>query len=279
MKIFISWSGERSRLVAELLNSWVKCVIQASKPWISTQDIESGSTWFNEISNELNDASVGVICLTQENKNNPWILFESGALAKGLDMPRVCTFLIDLEHIDVRPPLAQFNHTLPNRESVWKLVRMINSRMDSACMEPEVLTKVFDTYWPQFESDFNEVLEQTDNTQPEPVRSNDEMLGELLEMTRSLSRRINNLEHPRRTINSRPISERVIPPGKRLEIENSLMSLNEKERERMINSLVQAETLGLTDEQKKLITNSLQQNLVQAAFIGRANKSHNETDE
>jgi hypothetical protein len=32
MKIFISWSGDRSHKVAELLNEWLKCVIQAADP-------------------------------------------------------------------------------------------------------------------------------------------------------------------------------------------------------------------------------------------------------
>lgn len=40
MKIFVSWSGKRSKAVAELMSDWLKCVIQASQPWISTRDID-----------------------------------------------------------------------------------------------------------------------------------------------------------------------------------------------------------------------------------------------
>ena len=84
MKVFLSWSGERSKAVAELLNNWLCCVIQAARPWISTRDIDRGALWFSEINEQLQDTSVGIICLTQENKNKPWILFEAGALTKGL---------------------------------------------------------------------------------------------------------------------------------------------------------------------------------------------------
>ena len=42
MKIFVSWSGKRIKAVAELMSDWLKCVIQASQPWISTRDIDSG---------------------------------------------------------------------------------------------------------------------------------------------------------------------------------------------------------------------------------------------
>ncbi|HHQ6082069.1 TPA: TIR domain-containing protein, partial [Enterobacter hormaechei subsp. steigerwaltii] len=111
MKVFISWSGQRSKVVAEIFSDWLKCVIQASQPWISTRDIDRGAIWFSEINDKLKDVSVGVVCLTQENKNKPWILFETGALAKGLTTNRVCTFLIDLNPEDLQDPLAQFNHT------------------------------------------------------------------------------------------------------------------------------------------------------------------------
>jgi hypothetical protein len=49
MKIFVSWSGKRSKAVAELMSDWLKCVIQASQPWISTRDIDRGAIWFSGI--------------------------------------------------------------------------------------------------------------------------------------------------------------------------------------------------------------------------------------
>ena len=94
MKVFMSWSGARSRAAAELLSNWTKCVIQATQPWISTRGIDRGALWFSSINDELKDTTVGIVCLTHENKNKPWILFEAGALAKGLANSRVCTFLV-----------------------------------------------------------------------------------------------------------------------------------------------------------------------------------------
>ncbi|MGL6401348.1 toll/interleukin-1 receptor domain-containing protein [Aeromonas hydrophila] len=117
MKVFLSWSGERSRLVATLLDEWLRCVLQAIRPWISTKDIDRGALWFNEIQDQLQDTTTGIICLTQENKERPWILFEAGALAKGLSTSRVCTLLVDLKPSDIKDPLAQLNHTLPDRRT------------------------------------------------------------------------------------------------------------------------------------------------------------------
>ena len=94
--------GERSKQVGLLLDEWIKCVIQAINPWISVHDIERGSLWFSEITNQLADTSIGIICLTKENKNKPWIpVFEAGALAKGLTSNRVCTLLVDLNGSDL----------------------------------------------------------------------------------------------------------------------------------------------------------------------------------
>jgi len=194
MKIFISWSGQRSHAVAELLNDWIKCVLQASNPWISSSGIAPGSLWFTEIINELRDTSVGIICITQENKDRPWLLFEAGAIAKGLATSRVCTLLIDLKSSDLKDPLAQFNHTQTDRDSMWKLVRMLNNALDIGKLEERTLAQVFDTYWPQFEEKFAKALEDNQPTEKIKPRSNDSMLEEILQSTRSLNARVSQIE-------------------------------------------------------------------------------------
>ncbi|WP_332403576.1 toll-Interleukin receptor [Vibrio metschnikovii] len=195
MKVFLSWSGQRSKEVANLLSDWLCCVIQASRPWISTRDLDRGSLWFGEINDQLKDTSVGIICLTQENKARPWILFEAGALAKGLSTSRVCTLLVDLEPKDIEDPLAQFNHTFPTRESVLGLVKTLNSTLASNGLDNRILEQVFDTYWPQFEDRFNNILNTTDAQPPSKPRPKEDVLGEILENTRMLNSRIRRLEH------------------------------------------------------------------------------------
>lgn len=195
MKVFLSWSGNRSKEVANLLNDWLCCVIQATRPWISSRDLDRGSLWFGEINDQLKDTTVGIICLTLENKNRPWILFEAGALAKGLSTSRVCTFLIDLEPKDIEDPLAQFNHTFPNRESILSLVKTLNSTLSTNALDVRVLDQVFDTYWPQFEEKFKGILKNTEAAPPSKPRPKEDVLGEILENTRMLSTRIRRLEH------------------------------------------------------------------------------------
>lgn len=194
MKVFISWSGERSRQVGELLDGWLKCVIQAINPWRSDRDIDRGSLWFTQITNQLQETSIGIVCITQENKNNPWILFETGALAKGLSSNRVCTFLIDLQPSDIKDPLAQFNHTRPVMEEVRSLVRTLNSILEDQSLPDKILDQVFDTYWPQFEEGFNLIIENTPEQNNVEVRTENEILAEILDKTRSMDRRLSHVE-------------------------------------------------------------------------------------
>ena len=94
MKVFLSWSGPRSKAVADAFAWWLPQVIQAIDPSISS-DIDKGKRWSDEISNQLEETKLGIICLTQDNLKAPWLLFEAGALwkAKGAS---VCTFLLDV---------------------------------------------------------------------------------------------------------------------------------------------------------------------------------------
>ncbi|WP_434528234.1 toll-Interleukin receptor [Vibrio sp. K4] len=183
--------------MAELLDTWLQCVIQAVDPWMSSKDIDRGSLWFSEINDQLQNTTIGIICLTQENKNKPWILFEAGALAKGLSNSRVCTFLIDLEPTDVGTPLSQFNHTFPTQEGLWELVRTLNNSLKDKALKEKTLELVFETYWPKFERDFNQILKETPQAEQVEKRGEDDILLEILNSTRAMDRRIRRIESER----------------------------------------------------------------------------------
>lgn len=252
MKVFLSWSGDRSREVANLLNDWLCCVIQAARPWISTRDLDRGSLWFGEINDQLKETSVGIICLTQENKNRPWILFEAGALAKGLSTSRVCTLLIDLEPKDIEDPLAQFNHTFPNKDSMLGLVRTLNNSLSNNSLDSRILEQVFSTYWPQFEERFKQALAGTESTSPTKPRPKEDMLGEILENTRLLSSRIRKLEYETERSLSRLREESVdISP---LTLRNIRAQMRDDLAKGMPVELVLEK---FSDRYPKFITNSL----------------------
>lgn len=190
MKVFISWSGPQSRGVAELLKRWLKRVLQATDPWISTEDIEKGSIWFNEIGTQLKDTAVGIICLTAENLNAPWILFEAGGLAKGLSQNRVCTFLIGITDRDLTPPLSQFNATKATKEDVFKLVQSINGWMGDKALDAVALADTFEVFWPMFEKECKQSLDSAVAGPKIKKRPTDEVLDELLQISRDVQRQL-----------------------------------------------------------------------------------------
>jgi hypothetical protein len=63
-----------------------------------------------EMAKALDGIKVGITCLTPENLDAPWILYEAGSLAKTVDdSTRLCTYLLgDLKNADIEPPLGQF---------------------------------------------------------------------------------------------------------------------------------------------------------------------------
>jgi len=116
MKVFISWSGDRSKQVALALRDWLPKVIQRVKPWMSDRDVDAGVRWFPEISEQLESSNFGIVCLTPENKERPWIMFEAGALAKKLSASLVCPYLFDLDQAQVAGPPSQFQSVKADEE-------------------------------------------------------------------------------------------------------------------------------------------------------------------
>jgi len=185
MKVFISWSGEQSFEIGKVFGKYLPCIIQSCDPFYSPE-MERGIRWFKEIGEKLEETNVGIICLTKENLTEPWILFESGALAKNIEKSRLCTFLYDLEHTDITDPLAQFNHTPNTKEGILKLLKTINSKLDTPLSE-KVLEETFDTWWPKIERDLSEIPKPSE-IEEEPLRKDREILDEILEKVRSFSR-------------------------------------------------------------------------------------------
>lgn len=56
-------------------------VVQSVEPWMSESDIHPGRRWSHTLASQLEESNVGIVCLTKENINNLWLMFEAGALA------------------------------------------------------------------------------------------------------------------------------------------------------------------------------------------------------
>ena len=129
MKIFLSWSGNLSQRVAEILDNYLPAMIKDLKTFLS-RHIESGSRWNLELMQELSDSSFGILCLISENLNSAWLLFEAGALTKHVE-GRACGLLIGaLRPIDISGPLSQFQNRTFSKDDFGTLLKDINSKLE-----------------------------------------------------------------------------------------------------------------------------------------------------
>ena len=188
-KVFISWSGELSNKLAEVVRQWLPGVLQFVKPYFTPSDIEKGARWGSDILSELDSSDVGIICLTKENLDKPWILFESGALSKNFEKSRVCTLLFNVDTTDLKGPLTIFQNTRFTKGDFKKLVKSINGTGGDAKLEDTVLDEVFGMWWPKLEEQVKSILKDHETEEQGEHRSERDILEEILELSRLNTRR------------------------------------------------------------------------------------------
>lgn len=199
MKVFISWSGEMSHKVALALRDWLPSVIQTIEPYVSSEDIDKGARWSSDIAAELEKSAFGILCVTRQNLEAPWIHFEAGALSKSVDKSRVSPLLFGLKRSEVKSgPLLQFQSTLAEAEDLRKLILSLNATSQPPLLEEQRLNTIFDVWWPQLEKRLNGLLAEANAAAGPPegvVRkpaAGTEILEEILELTRQQHRILNS---------------------------------------------------------------------------------------
>jgi TIR domain len=191
MRIFISWSGDLSRQLAQAIRNWLPGTLQHVKPYFTPADIEKGTKWDTETSKELERSKVCIIALTRESLNSQWIMFEAGAISRSVENSRVCAILFDLEITDVQGPLVRFQATKFSRNEIFQLLETINSNSGEQSLAPPVLEMVFNKWWPDLENEVRNILSAAASSGPSPaVRSDRSILEETLALVRNVQEQI-----------------------------------------------------------------------------------------
>ncbi len=158
MKVFVSWSQDRGRLLAEALWSWLPLVIQRIEPFVSSEDIVPGTRWNTELAQQLEKTSFGIICVTRETVRSPWLLFEAGALAKTIASTFVCPVLLDIGVRQLGQPLDQFDAVQGDKEGIRKLVKSINRAFPSdQALGDDHLRLTFEKFWPDLDARLQQI--------------------------------------------------------------------------------------------------------------------------
>ncbi len=184
--VFLSWSGPTSKAIAEAWRKYLPFIIQAAKPWMSSEDIPKGSTWFSDLTGQLKGIRIGIICITPDNLLSPSIHFEAGALSKTVsDTSFVCPYLFDVKDSDLKFPLANFQTTKARCDDTKRLALNLNKALQAGLTQEQVTT-LFDKFWPDFEKDLKAI--KPPGGKLLPSRDEKEILEEVLEIVRGLRR-------------------------------------------------------------------------------------------
>ena len=188
MKVFISWSGNTSLKVAQIFREWLPSVIQSIEPYVSSEDIDKGARWSTDIAKELEDSTFGILCVTKDNLEAPWLSFEAGALSKTMEKAFVNPFLFDIKRSEVKGPILQFQSTIFEKDDIKKMVKTLNKACGDASISETRLDKSFDVWYPTLEEELNKLKKDKDtideNKEIKDSVHSSEMLEEILELSR-----------------------------------------------------------------------------------------------
>lgn len=189
MRVFVSWSGELSQGVATILHKYLPLMLQGLDVFVSKHDIESGARWGVQLAKELESCDFGILCLTPDNMESRWLLFEAGALTKKMD-GRACGLLCGgLTTTDVPPPLAQFQNRTFNDQDFKQLLSDLN-RASKKALQQEQVNLVFGKWWPDIKVESDALLKKhVASRTAKHKRTDRDLLEELLTLTRGVAQK------------------------------------------------------------------------------------------
>lgn len=190
MQVFISWSGNVSRGVAETLASFIQHVVRGVNTFISTHDIDAGDRWEARLSEELERTHHAILCVTRDNQSPPWLNYEAGALGKLLGRAKVIPYTLGFPPGEMQVgPLSRFQGVENDEAGTWMLVRTLNRAMSSPNDEGFV-REDFDLWWPRLQQKMSEVLAEDPNATERNAPSDRDLL---LEMRRDIQRLLDHV--------------------------------------------------------------------------------------
>ena len=155
-RVFISWSGSLSHIVAEALHQYLTIILPSVETWISSVDIVAGNRWEVELNDKLRASVFGIICITRENMMSAWMSYEAGAIAhtrgfsdEGFDT--VYPLLVDLRDNEVKGPLSRLQCKELSAQAIREIGRRVNEVL-SGEIDIDRLDRSVDLVWPKIEA-------------------------------------------------------------------------------------------------------------------------------
>lgn len=172
MKIFLSWSDETSHAIASALGDWIPFVIQAVETYVPPADTRKGTRWSDDVSKELDQSSLGILCVVPGNVGSPWLNFEAGVLLKTLGVSNVIPLLIDVETSELdNGPFAQFPSAIFEKNDLYQILETINEKTEKGQLSGDRLRDTFDIWWPKLKLDVGAIGKNGKQVAEEPEKT------------------------------------------------------------------------------------------------------------
>ena len=158
MNIFISWAGPTSHALAAILKDWLPTVLPYTRPWLSTEDIRKGKPWDPELTEQLEDTSYSIVCVTTpEVAKSAWVNFEAGAISKYVAHTHVSPLLVNVSPRQMSGlPLVRFQCTAFTQTDVGRLLRSVNEAADTP-LSARVINRNLRNTWRQLQAEVDDL--------------------------------------------------------------------------------------------------------------------------
>ena len=184
-RLFISWSRPQAEDIAPALKNFIQDVLGIDGIFLS-KEIDSGRRWSSEIASALETCDAGLIVVTSENKEAPWLNFEAGAISKRIDDANVIPLLWDISVGEIaNTPLNQFQCKSFIRNDIRFVVENLVKLWD---LSPESVDRRFDAMWPNFEAQLKQVPNQSSDPAGSPT------IEDVFSLIQRLGSRLSDIE-------------------------------------------------------------------------------------
>ena len=126
--------------------------------FVSDVDIASGTNWWLQIKSELKSCSLGIVCVTKENVNAPWIYFEAGAMVAN-NIP-VIPLLINCNFEAINESPLKGNQCIDfyDKTKFIKMIKDINSKLSLLTLDRSQLDIISDKGYDGLKNKLSDLL-------------------------------------------------------------------------------------------------------------------------
>lgn len=167
MKIFLSWSKNKSKLLAEVTKHLIENTLGDTVEFFYSPEMYKGTRVDNNIHKNLLICDKCLVCITADNFKNPWLLYEAGVVfgsnhsktQRGIVIPILFDYIPDWSSW-IDKPLNQYVPIQLNVSNGEFTAGKEDFKqfLTELAQESNTTLKLFNKYWNIFESEVHKIL-------------------------------------------------------------------------------------------------------------------------